>query len=315
VASLLKLLQNEWMKLWSKKGTWIMAGLMVILILGLAGIMKWSESLMPDEPVNWKASVQGELEGDKASLETGLMKGETKRLTEERIQVNEYRLANDVAPLEDISREMMIYDPSVGSIALLLTVIVAAGIVASEFSQGTIKMLLTRPVKRWKIMTSKYIAVLLFGILLMLLGFATTILSAYVLFPSGGGQALAVSGGSVVEVSAWSHGLYMLLLSFGNVIITASFAFMIGSVFRSNGMAIGLSLFIYFTGSIVVALLSRFEIVKYLLFTHMDLTMYETNFRLNDDITLPFSLAVLAVYLVVFLVISYSVFTKRDITA
>ena len=311
---MLKLLQNEWMKLWAKKGTWIMASLMVVLILSLMGIFKWTDSFNADE-TSWKATIQGNLEMEKASLDSGILKGESKHLAEENVQIYEYRLANDIAPLDDTSREMMIYDPSVGSIAILLTVVVAAGIVASEFSQGTIKMLLTRPVKRWKIMTSKYLTILLFGIVVMLIGFMTTIVSAYVLFPSGGGQSLAVSNGSVIEVSAWGHGLYMLLLSFGNVIITATFAFMIGSVFRSSGMAIGLSLFIYFTGNVVVSLLSRFEIVKYLLFTHMDLTIYESDFVLNDDVTSPFSLVVLAVYLVIFLVISYTVFTKRDITA
>ncbi|WJY26860.1 ABC transporter permease [Sporosarcina trichiuri] len=313
---MLKLLQNEWMKLWAKKGTWVMAGLVVILVIGMVGLVKWTETLTADDGTpDWRTAAQAELTQDKSSLDADLLKGESKRMTEERVMMNEYRLANNVPPIGDISREGMIYDPSVGSIALLLTVIVAAGIVASEFSQGTIKMLLTRPVKRWKILTSKYAAVLLFGVLLMIIGFATTILCAFIFFPAGGGQALAVSGGKVVEVSVWSHGLYVLLLSFGNVVITASFAFMIGSVFRSSGMAIGLSLFIYFTGNIVVSLLSRFEIVKYLLFTHMDLTIYESNFRLHDDITLPFSLAVLAVYWVIFLIISYGVFTKRDITA
>lgn len=311
---MLKLLQNEWMKLWAKKGTWIMAALMIVLIFSMSGIVKWAGGLN-DNNSDWKTSVQGNLEMEKASLDTNVLKGESKRHAEENVQIYEYRLANDVAPLSDSSRESMIYDPSVGSIALLLTVVVAAGIVASEFSHGTIKMLLTRPVKRWKILTSKYVTVLLFGLLLMLIGFATTILSAYIFFPSGGGQALTVSGGNVVETSAWGHGLYMLLLSFGNVIITATFAFMIGSVFRSSGMAIGLSLFIYFSGNVIVVLLSRFEIVKYLLFTHMDLTVYESDFVINDAVTLPFSLAVLAVYLVVFLFVSYSVFTKRDITA
>lgn len=33
------------------------------------------------------------------------------------------------------------------------------------------------------------------------------------------------------------------------------------------------------------------------------------------DVTLPFSLTVLAIYAVVFLVISYSTFMKRDVTA
>ena len=206
----------------------------------------------------------------------------------------------------NFTREGMIQDPSsLGGTVLLLTVIVAAGIVASEFSQGTIKMLLTRPVKRWKILLSKFLTVNLFSMFLMLIGYVVYILLALLLFKSEAGM----------DWSVWSDSLYMLLLSFGNVFVTATFAFTIGSVFRSSSLAIGLSLFIYFTGSTISALLSRYEVAKYLLFTHMDLTQFETGYMLVEDLTMPFSLAVLAVYIVIFLVISYTTFVKRDVTA
>ena len=227
-----------------------------------------------------------------------MWKSEKERL-EGKEKVLEYRLANSIEPLSETSREKMIMDSSgIGSIAVLLTVIVAAGIVASEFTQGTIKMLLSRPVKRWKILTSKYVTVILFGILLMLVGFIVSILGAFIFFQSGNGQELVWNGKEVVEVSVWGKGLYMLLLSFANVFVTATFAFMIGSVFRSSSLAIGLSLFIYFMGSTLVMLLAKYEIVKYIVFTHMDLTIYETDFRIVEGITMPFSLAVLAVYIV-----------------
>ena len=207
---------------------------------------------------------------------------------------------------QQFTKEGMIQDPSsLGGTVLLLTVIVAAGIVASEFSQGTIKMLLTRPVKRWKILLSKFLTVNLFGIILMLIGYVVYILLAMLLFESG----------SDLNWSVWSQSLYMLLLSFGNVFVTATFAFTIGSVFRSSSLAIGLSLFIYFTGSTISALLSRYEVAKYLLFTHMDLTQFETGYMLIEDLTMPFSLVVLAVYIAIFLVISYTTFVKRDVTA
>lgn len=253
---MLKLMQNEWMKLWHKKGTWVMVGILVIITTGMMGLMKW-------------ISLQENMGGN-------------------------------------FTREGMIQDPSsLGGTVLLLTVIVAAGIVASEFSQGTIKMLLTRPVKRWKILLSKFLTVNLFSMFLMLIGYVVYILLALLLFKSEAGMA-----GSV-----WSDSLYMLLLSFGNVFVTATFAFTIGSVFRSSSLAIGLSLFIYFTGSTISALLSRYEVAKYLLFTHMDLTQFETGYMLVEDLTMPFSLAVLAVYIVIFLVISYTTFVKRDVTA
>ncbi|WP_370569671.1 ABC transporter permease [Sporosarcina sp. BP05] len=316
MARLLRLIQNEWMKLWSKKGTWVMTGLLVLAILGMFGLTKWVNTMNNSEEQDWKMSVQNELTYVKEDLNNPeLVKSEKERI-EGKEKVLEYRLANSIEPLSETGREKMIMGSSgIGSIAVLLTVIVAAGIVASEFTQGSIKMLLSRPVKRWKILTSKYVTVILFGILLMLVGFIVSILGAFIFFQSGNGQELVWNGKEVVEVSIWGKGLYMLLLSFANVFVTATFAFMIGSVFRSSSLAIGLSLFIYFMGSTLVMLLARYEIVKYIVFTHMDLTIYESDFRIVEGITMPFSLAVLAVYIVIFLFISYTTFIKRDITA
>ena len=313
---MLKLIQNEWMKLWSKKGTWVMTGLLVIMIAGMFGLTKWIESMNDYDEPDWKVVVQGELTSVKEQLGNPMLSESEKERLEDKEKILDYRLANSVEPLDTNSREKMIMDSAgIGSIVVLLTVIVAAGIVASEFSQGTIKMLLSRPVKRWKILTSKYLTVILFGILLMLIGFVVSIICAFLFFQSGSGQELVWNGKEVVEASVWGNGLYMLLLSFGNVFVTATFAFMIGSVFRSSSLAIGLSLFIYFMGSTVVMILSQYEIVKYIVFTHMDLTIYQSDFRIVEGMTMPFSLAVLAVYLVVFLVISYTTFIKRDITA
>lgn len=313
---MLKLIQNEWMKLWSKKATWIMTALLVVAILGMLGLTKWIDTMSNYDEPDWKTSVQGELTITKEQLGTTTLVDSERERLEDKEKVLEYRLANSIEPLTGNSRESMIMNSGgIGSIAVLLTVIVAAGIVASEFTQGTIKMLLSRPVKRWKILTSKYVTVILFGILLMLIGFIVSILGAYLFFQSGQGQELVWSGKEVLEVSVWGKGLYILLLSFGNVFVTATFAFMIGSVFRSSSLAIGLSLFIYFMGSTLVMLLAKYEVVKYIVFTHMDLTIYETDFRIVEGITMSFSLAVLAVYIVIFLIISYTTFIKRDITA
>lgn len=313
---MLKLIQNEWMKLWSKKATWIMTGLLVVAILGMLGLTKWIDTMSNYDEPDWKTSVQGELTITKEQLGTTTLVDSERERLEDKEKVLEYRLANSIEPLTGNSRESMIMNSGgIGSIAVLLTVIVAAGIVASEFTQGTIKMLLSRPAKRWKILTSKYVTVILFGILLMLIGFIVSILGAYLFFQSGQGQELVWNGKEVLEVSVWGKGLYILLLSFGNVFVTATFAFMIGSVFRSSSLAIGLSLFIYFMGSTLVMLLAKYEVVKYIVFTHMDLTIYETDFRIVEGITMSFSLAVLAVYIVIFLIISYTTFIKRDITA
>lgn len=307
-----------------------MAGLLVALTISMMGLTKWIQLQnsnvqteegavtieVPADEVVWTEAAKDEL----MMIQERLANENISKVERERLEaaqhVLDYRLANSVEPLESFSREEFIMDPTgMGSIVLLLTVIAAAGIVAVEFSQGTIKMLLARPVKRWKILTSKFVAVNLFGVLLMVTGYVLTIVCAYLLFDTGAGKALEWNGRDVVEVSIWGKGLYLLLLSFGNVFIISVFAFMIGCVFRSSSLAIGLSLFIYFSGSMVVAMLSKYEIAKYLLFTHMDLTQFDTGMMLVEDLTMPFSLAVVSVYMLVFLFISYGTFIKRDVTA
>lgn len=308
-----------------------MVVILLLFVPGMMGLMKWLDSSVDSQTSNglieiqveseeagydWKVDVQAELDYTQDLLSAkDLSKVEQKEL-EAKEKVLEYRLAESIEPLENPSRESMMIDTSAFTgIVLLFTVIVAAGIVASEFSQGTIKMLLSRPVKRWKILTSKFLTVNLFSAFLILIGYVLTILFAYVFFQTGDGQLLSWNGQEVVEASVLGKSLYMLLLSFGSVFVTSTFAFMIGVVFRSNSMAIGLSLFIYFTGTSIVLMLERFAFTKYLVFAHMELTQFGTGFKIIEDITLPFSLAVLSVYIVVFLVASYWMFMKRDVKA
>lgn len=311
-----------------------MIALLFLIVPGMMGLMKWIAGLddefdsqsqngvvefqVESEEVgyDWKVDVQAELAYTQDQLAAkDLSKVQRKELEGEE-KILEYRLAKSIEPLENPSRESMMMDTSgFTAIVLLFTVIVAAGIVASEFSQGTIKMLLSRPVKRWKVLTSKLLTVNLFSALLILIGYLLTISFAYLFFQTGDGQLLSWNGKEVVEASILGKSLYMLVLSFGSVFVTSTFAFMIGVVFRSSSMAIGLSLFIYFTGTSIVLMLERFAFTKYLVFAHMELTQYGTGFKIIEDITLPFSLAVLSVYIVVFLVTSYWTFLKRDVKA
>lgn len=312
----MNLIRNEWMKLWARKGTWVMLVLSLVITIGLLSITKWTGGNLEGETEDWKATTKQELKEVKEGLAVTTISDPQRDRLISKEKVLQYRLDQSIQPIDGYSQEAIIMNPSsIAPIILLLTVIVSAGIVASEFSQGTIKMLLTRPVKRWKILMSKFITVNLFCLALLLINYLIFIAFSFILFKSSGGHYLIWSGGQVVEQSIWARGLYMLLLSFGSIFITSTFAFTIGTVFRSSSMAIGLSIFIYFTGSTIVMLLSKYEITKYILFTHMDLTQFESGYMIFEDITMPFSLAVLSIYLILFLAISYLTFSKRDIKA
>lgn len=313
---MLKLIQNEWMKLWHKKGTWAMVAMLIVVIIVPAGITKYYEVKSPTEG-SWQDIEQEAIQSYKETLAGEDLTEEDKAYFQEQMAISEYRLANDAPSQKDSSlASFMSFTSGMLTLVTLFTVITAASIVSSEFSTGTIKMLLTRPMSRAKVLTSKLLTTFLFGLLLYVVNVVVSALIGLVLFGMGTGVELEMVNGQVVEKAVWSDLAYHYLLSGGDFVMSTLFAFLIGSVFRSSSLAIGLTMFLSFTGGMIVMFLSRYDIVKYIWLTHSDLTQYEHGGgSMIADVTLPFSLTVLAIYAVVFLVISYSTFMKRDVTA
>nr|WP_283175699.1 ABC transporter permease subunit [Lysinibacillus sp. Bpr_S20] len=307
---MLKLMQNEWMKLWHKKGTWTMVALLVLFIIGPGIMLKYYET---KEDKTWQQLEQQSIDNYKEILKDDNLSAEDKNHFEDQIAISEYRLANDV-PSQDFAGFMSLTGGML-TLVTLFTVIVAASIVSNEFSTGTIKMLLTRPVSRAKILTSKLLTTFIFGLLLIVVNVGVSALVGLILFGGSTGAELEVVNGQVVEKAVWNDLAYHYLLSGGDFVMSILFAFLVGSVFRSSSLAIGLTIFLSFSGGMVVMFLSKFKIVKYIWLTHSDLTQYEHASSILDGITMPFSLTILAIYAVVFLVISYMSFMKRDVTA
>ncbi|MFJ3388020.1 ABC transporter permease [Lysinibacillus sp. NPDC086135] len=312
---MLKLIQNEWMKLWHKKGTWVMAALVILFIIGPGIMLKYFDTKITED-ITWQESEQKAINNNKEFLNDDNISAEDKKYFEEQIAISEYRLANNVPSQVDGSIEsFMSFTGSMLTLVTLFTVITAASIVSSEFSTGTIKMLLTRPVSRAKILTSKLLTTFIFGLLLFVVNVVVSALVGLILFGGSTGVELEMVNGQVVEKAVWNDLAYHYLLSGGSFVMSILFAFLVGSVFRSSSLAIGLTMFLTFTGGMIVMFLSRFKIVKYIWLTHSDLTQYEKGNFIVDGMTMPFSLTILAIYAVIFLAISYMTFMKRDVTA
>lgn len=289
-----------------------MAILLVGAIIGLTGLTKLSERFTD---TTWIEEMEAEVvQMDEQLASPDLTDDERAELEAQKQSTVETIVMNEEWN-QPGSRERTIVDAyGTMSLVTLFTIIASAGIVASEFSQGTIKMLLSRPIKRWKILTSKYVTIVLFGLTLTVLVYVFTIISAFIFFPSAEGNSILWSGSDLALTAIWGKSAYMMFLSLVNVIMISTFAFMVGSVFRSTSLAVGLSIFLFFSGTIIVMFLEKFEIAKYIFFAH-DLTQYEIGFKMLDSNTMAFSVAVLLVYAVVFLAVSYLTFSKRDVTA
>jgi ABC-2 type transport system permease protein len=315
---MLNLIKNEWMKIFKRVGTWVMLGIL-ILIIGVVGAFTKYEDSKVKETDNWKQELTAQVESDKQVLSENGMDNYSKGMFEKNIAINEYRIKNDIEPK---TKETVWTFVETNGFAVtlvgLFAIIVAAGIVASEFSWGTIKLLLIRPISRTKILLSKYITVILYGVTMLAILFAVSFLIGLILF-GGTGQSvhLAYIDGDVVEQNMIGYLIKTYLLKSIDVTMMATMAFMISTVFRSSSLAIGLSLFLLFMGANATGLLAmKFDWAKYSLFANTDLTQY-TGFSqpMVKGMTMGFSITMLLIYFAIFQLLAFLVFRKRDVAA
>ncbi|WLR49817.1 ABC transporter permease subunit [Bacillus tianshenii] len=320
MSSMLQLVRNENMKIYKRSGTWVMIGLLILTVFA-GGLFNKYVSSTNDQQQNWQVQLQGEnehLRKQIEKIESMPMAESGIKQIKQQIAINEYRIQHDIPPVEDKTLwGFMTSAPSFTGIAALFTIVIAASIVASEFSWGTIKLLLIRPVSRSKILLSKFIATLLFALFLLVFMFVSSFIIGVILFGFTGVELpyLAYSGGQVVEYNMVSYILTLYGLKSIDLIMMVTFAFMISTVFRSSSLAIGLSLFLMFTGQQIVQLLSRYDWSKYILFANTNLQQYMSGTPLVEGMTMTFSVIVLLVYFVIFTTISWTVFQKRDVAA
>ena len=132
--------------------------------------------------------------------------------------------------------------------------IVAIDIVSGERSDGTMKMLLTRPIRRWKILLSKYVTMLFFiSLILFLVGLFAYILSGLVFGYSG--WNLPVLTGFVIDketlntnfvhlIPQWQYILMAYGLAWFVAIVVGTISFMVSVLIRNTPAGMGVMLVI-----------------------------------------------------------------------
>lgn len=190
-----------------------------------------------------------------------------------------------------------------GTFLTMLTIIGTAGIVASEYSSGTIKFLLIRTQSRTKILASKYVTVLLYMFSIYAFAFGLTLASA-LLFTN--------YNASLIQWGALGSTIgYALVYT----LVYTTIAFMVGILTRSSAATIGLGISLIAFEGLFLLLLSKYEISKYFILTNLDLSMYKEGARpVFSGMSLNFSLLIIFVYLVLFLAASFVTFKKRDVS-
>jgi ABC-2 type transport system permease protein len=315
---LLKLIQNEWMKLFNRVGTYVMLGILVLGVGLTAVLLYFNQAESSDLPSEeqWKQELVEANEGYELQEEEAFNYYlETIAVNQQAI--NNYRIENNISPYEE-TNVWSYMDDNIFLIQLIgvFVIIVGSSIVAHEFNKGTIKLLLVRTASRTQILASKFITTLLFGVFLLAVLFVLSFIIGSILFGFDGSSVhLSAIDGEVTERSRMLFIGLNYVASCVSILILTAMAFMISTIFRSETLAIALSVMLLFIGSSITGILALFtDWAKYSVFANTNLELYFTDGPLIEGMTLGFSIVVLIVYLVLFLFLSFLFFKKRDVS-
>lgn len=286
---------------------------LAVLIIAVAAITATTDETQKEYGENWQEELQSENETLTKEMQEEEFLVETNT---QQIEMNKYHIDNDIKPVPYDAWQFVIDNAMLSSLISLLTIIIAGGIVANEFRWGTIKQLLIRPISRTVILLSKYIAVLVFALItlafLLLLSWAT---GAIFFGVAGANPELVINNSEgIVSVSAIGEVISGYGFKLVNLFMMATFAFMISSIFRNSALAIGLAVFLMMAGTSIVTFFADKAWSKYILFANTDLTVYNSQMGpVNEEMTMGFSIGVLVVYWIIFMLASWFVFTRRDV--
>lgn len=323
------LVQNELIKIFEKKMSWIFAIILIIALVGTAVLeLKTSTQQTEDD---WKVQVQTEIdqlekEMEKAPSYEDIPEDDYKTKAKEDIQAEidsfNGNLNDNVNPYTTSWSYLDYYGIALKSLITLLVVIVCAGNISSEFSDGTIKQLLIRPHRRWAILLSKYIALLIYSAFLIavLIGIGYLVSIAFFGIDDFSGK-LSVQNPTTFEMEAVAGGAYFfqsLLYYLPGLIMVLTLAFMLSTLFKNQAIAVGIGVFVLFfsstAGALIVGFSEKYTWTKALIFPHLDQTVFVVQDKILENITMPMSLGILGIYYLIFMFITFFFFQKRDIS-
>ncbi len=289
----------------------------LLLFVGLTFVVQHELRSEPADATDWRKTTAERLAMNEKMLADGTLDNDPySAQIEQAVNIDKYRLANDLAPPEETLWGDILSFSSFVNLIIIFVVIVAADSVAGECSAGTIKLLLLQPASRGTILLSKYLSIFFFALFMIaLLMFAAAVGGALLHGFDGAGVTHVTVGadGGIVEGSLIVHTLVTYGLQCVMLVFVATIAFLISTVFRSSAMAISIAIGLQLFAPLVTMFLLGFPWAKYLLFVHIDLTQYLNHTPLIPGVTMSFAVTVLAVYFVILNAFTWLLFQRRDV--
>lgn len=209
-----------------------------------------------------------------------------------------------------------------------MMLILAGGSVSQEISSGSIKSLIISPTKRYKIFIAKLASLVTVGVFSAIVLYIFVMVSngVYFGFSSGSPFIFAING-TAMQINFYIYRLAYLFIDFIDVLVYMMLAFMLSIVTRNTATSVGISIAVYFGGSIAssfIMLFAQGEWVKFIPFSNLSLAArifpdslnnIGMNLFGNQSITpsTTFSIIYLAVLMICMGYTALDSFKRRDI--
>ena len=329
------LVKNEVIKIVYKKRVFIIFGILLILVILFAygqyyTVNKNKEQLEKrigiSQTYDWKMLTEQQIINQKNRLESAYVSENEKASINVRISQLQYAIDNNTNPIDTNAARFSIafMEQAIYMFLPLLIIMLAADMVSGESTNGTIKLLLTRVVPRWKILLSKFIALVMLELVVLAFTLLASIIVAGLFFGFGGWMepvtvGFKVIGGkldssSVINLPQWQNIVLVYALAFFVSLVIGCISFMVSVLVKSTATSIGIMMSTLVGGTFLSFFLSDWDIIRYFFMVNLRLTDYLSgNVQPIDGINMSFSIIVLAVWGIGALSVSFIRFTKQDI--
>lgn len=291
-----------------------------------------------NEENSWKETIVEELETIKESIRMGIDVNSGKVLSVDKLEelketekIDLYRLEKNMAPIDTMTNYRSFYDYTSAQLSMfmvaILAIILAGSAISTEISKGTIKFWVMTPNKRWKILFAKLINIILIIVCTTVLLACISELVGTIFFKEAPQPYLYLQNGEVQELNSTVYKILNFLTYDIDILVYTTLALMLSTVIRNTALSIGISVALFTGGSFAMQMVNMFvkaDWLKYVPMNNMGLTdkifsnsiSYSTAMMTEEfanNVSLQFSLCVLAVTVFLMIVTTFDSFNKRDI--
>ncbi|WP_416828006.1 ABC transporter permease [Ectobacillus polymachus] len=323
------LLYNEAEKIYRKKRL----AVVLLILLVLTPIFVYAQYRQVETAqqrlgtTDWRVSLQQQIVDTQNRLNNSRLPEEWKAWLKVQISQQQYYLDHNINPNAPGAPTFVrgFIEQGITMFVPLLVMIVAIDIVSGERSEGTIKVLLTRPIRRWKILLSKYVMMLLFvSFILLVIGILSYLISGLVFGYSG--WSLPILTGFITQndslntsfvhlIPQWKYILMDFGLAWFVAVVVGTISFMVSVLIRNTTAGMGVMFSGLIAGSILSGYATSWEGVKYIFSVNLSLTDYLSGqLPALKGLSMSFSLINLSVWAIVSLFVAFFVFTRQDIS-